>query len=420
MCGCLIMDLFEQYFEYTGENETPLVFHRWSFISLIGSLIGRDIHLPFGHGSIYPNQYILLTGTPGARNGAAIKICKELLNSLNYQHTAPNKAVKESFWKWMANKNNFADIEGSTEMLDWDLITDDTVTEAYVAHDEFLDFVGVGDDSFITNLANLWDNLPSFTNPKTRGKDITIQKPTVNILSGITPVSIADTFKAIALGGGFFSRVLFIYSDPTDIKVTFPAPPNIEQGIELLTVLKEIQQLKGELILSPDVRNLIDIIYKSYPGMEDGRFQYYSQRRLTHLLKLIIVIAASRLSLDVTERDCILANTILYNAEISMPSALGEYGKGKNAEVSNTILAALNAPGVGGLNMKQIWKYVSRDLNKFIDLRDIMDGLVMADKVQKVTTEHHGITYLADNTINFKWKEGLVDLSMLQDKEHVQ
>jgi hypothetical protein len=360
----------------------------------------------------------MLTGSPGARKGTAIKIGKNLVESLGYKHTAPNKAVKESFWKWMSSKSSLEEIDDADTMLDWDVDKDETITEAYVAHDEFLDFVGIGDDAFITNLANLWDNLPSFTNPKTRGPDITINKPTVNILSGITPEGIADTFKAIALGGGFFSRVLFIFSEPTEIKITFPDPPNKALETELIENLISIQELEGELILSEEVRTILDSLYKSCPRMEDSRFQYYSQRRFTHLLKLLIVITASRGSLETTVDDCILANTILYNAELSMSSALGEYGKSKHAEVANTILSALNAPGVGALTMKQIWRYVSRDLNKFLDLKDILDGLVIAEKVQREVQGKAGTVYIAHNQVNSRWPKGLIDFGLLRDDEH--
>jgi len=414
-------DIFSLYFRYIGTNEAPNTFHRWTLISLLGSLVGRSVYIPFGHGQIYPNQYVLLTGSPGARKGSAIKVGKNLISELGYKHTAPNKAVKESFWKWMASKSALEEIDNADNgdaMLDWDIDTDDQITEAYVAHDEFLDFIGIGDDGFITNLANLWDNLPSFTNPKTRGKSITINKPTVNIISGITPEGIANTFKAIALGGGFFSRVLFIYAEQTDVKVTFPDPPNIELELELIEQLTETQNLQGELVLSSEVKEILDTIYKCCPRMEDSRFQYYSQRRFTHLLKLLIIMTTARRSLVAIKEDCILANTILYAAELAMPFALGEYGKGKHAEVANSIIVALNAPGIGALTMKQIWKYVSRDLTKFMDLRDVLDGLVVADKIQKVNQGAKGNMYMAHNAVTSRWPEGLIDFGLLEDDEH--
>lgn len=406
---------FEAYFSYIGKSEAPTNYHRWTAISFVGTLLGRSVRLPFGHGHIYPNQYIMLAGTPGTRKGSALKIGKGLIESIGYKHIAPNKAAKEAFWDWMAGQNKQVDEELGLE-FDMDIDPDPAPTEAYVAHDEFLDFIGVGDDSFVTNLTNLWDNLPKFENPKTRGASIIIYKPTVNILSGMTPSGISEAFRSIAMGGGFFSRMLFIYSKPTDTKITFPDPPNIKLGNELRGHMLAIHELEGEIQLTDNVKVLMDKIYNSCPGMEDPRFQHYIQRRFTHFMKLITILSAMRLSLTPTINDCIYANTILYAAELNMPKALGEYGKSKFADVSNTIIQVLNT-AEEALTPKKIWKAVDRDLNKFADLAEILSGLEQADRIQKITLPGGKIGFLPNNTVEHKWPEELIDFELLKEDE---
>lgn len=61
------------------------------------------------------------------------------------------------------------------------------LSEMFVAQDEFIDFVGVGNDELVINLTNLWDNLDRFDNPRTTKADISIPNPTMNILSGSAP-----------------------------------------------------------------------------------------------------------------------------------------------------------------------------------------------------------------------------------------
>lgn len=412
-------DLFHLYFDYVGNNEAPKIFHRWTLISLIGALIGRNIALPFGHKHIYPNQYILLTGSPGARKGTAIGIGKNLLERIEYKHIAPNKAVKESFWKWMAGKSMYEEFQDAEEsMLDWDIDTESKVTEAYVAHDEFLDFIGIGDTAFITNLTNLWDNLPHFLHPKTRGKDVRINQPTVSILSGITPGGISDTFKALASSGGFFSRILFIYSDPTTTKIAFPDPPDRSIEDKIVEKLQAIQQLQGDIVLSREVKAVLKRMYDEYPGVSDQRFVYYSQRRFTHLLKIVIIVSASRLSLTPTIQDCLLANTLLYTAERQMPTALGEYGKGRFSEVANTIINVLNNT-TKPLSLRELYKTVSRDINKFTDMKDVMDSLLTAEKIIRTNTDK-GIVYLPNNANENLWPEDLLDIAMLKEEEHCE
>ena len=64
-------DFFDLYFEYTGETESPQIYHRWCALSMVGALLGRRVYLPFGHAPIYPNMYIMLEGNPGARSAEA-------------------------------------------------------------------------------------------------------------------------------------------------------------------------------------------------------------------------------------------------------------------------------------------------------------------------------------------------------------
>lgn len=366
----------------------------------------------------------MLTGTPGARKGTAIKTGRNLLEHLGYPNLAPNKSAKEAFWDWMVKNKlmegiKYTNLEDMDLDIDVDLNPVPSPTNAYVAHDEFLDFIGVGDDSFITNLTNLWDNLPKFVNPKTRGKSVTIIQPTINILSGITPAGISEAFRSLAMGGGFFSRMIFVYAKPSETKITWPELPCPDREAALLSHLSQIKDVEGLIHLTPAVRSLLDSLYKKAPNIPDNRFAHYSQRRFTHLLKLVLLIAAIDLTLEPTEEHCILANTLLYNTELAMPTALGEYGKSKFADVANTILVVLNS-ATEPMTMKKIWKTVARDLNKFTDLIDVVQGLEMAERIQKVENPNKPISYLPNNRLDKRWPKGLVDFSLLHDMEHQQ
>jgi hypothetical protein len=35
-------DFISAYFQYIGETEAPMTFHRWSCITILGAWIGRD------------------------------------------------------------------------------------------------------------------------------------------------------------------------------------------------------------------------------------------------------------------------------------------------------------------------------------------------------------------------------------------
>src|SRR3990172_10634322 len=90
-------NFIEQYLQYIGDTEAPQIFHRWCAISLLGVWLGRSVTFKFGHTEIFPNNYIMLMGTPGTRKSSAIKIAKKLLKEAGYDKFAGDKTSKEKF-----------------------------------------------------------------------------------------------------------------------------------------------------------------------------------------------------------------------------------------------------------------------------------------------------------------------------------
>ena len=326
-----------------------------------------------------------MTGGPGARKGTAIRIARDLIKESGYDCFAPSRAAKEALWRQMSQQK-------SKRLLDLDFSVD-IPTEMYIAQDEFVDFIGVGNDELITNLTNLWDNLDEFTNPKISREDIVITLPTINILSGSAPGTINEAFTSLALNGGFFSRMLFISGTYKGEKITWPTDPDPELKIQLLKRLKDIKELKGDIHLTSQVRVLLDRIYKSYPGIMDRRFDSYAQRRFTHLLKLIIILSASNLSLEPTPKDVLLANSLLHEIELGMPTALGEYGKARNSEVTNTVMELISNAKLP-INSRDIWKKISHDIDKLPTLNEILQNLVAAEKIQVIRKDGRTLGYL--------------------------
>lgn len=415
-------NLFQLYFKYIGLSEAPLTFHRWSLIGVLSALLARSISIPFGHSQIYPNQYVILTGGPGSRKGTAIRAAIQLIRGTGYDHFAPNRAAKEALWAKMAKAYHKALAEDETLLLSQGLVDDlGILSEMFIAQDEFIDFVGVGNDELVINLTNLWDNLDKFDNPRTTKSDIAIPNPTINILSGSAPGLISAAFSGLALSGGFFSRVIFVYGGYTSAKVTWPAMPDPALGKELTARLSLIRNLKGTLKLSQPVRDFLDSLYKGFPGVPDRRFNYYGQRRFTHLLKLLLVCTASRGSLDCTVEDCLLANTVLHLAELRMPHALGEYGKSRHSDVANTIMDIIKDSD-RPIGVKDLWKQISKDLDKMETLAELLANLMAAGRVQQVRDKSGGpgrlVGYLPVLEVSTGWAEEFLDYSLVEPSEH--
>lgn len=372
------MSFFEDYFEYVGESEAPTIYHRWCAISIIGAILCRRVWFPFGHGKIYPNQYLMLMGSPGTRKGTAIGISTKLLKGTGFNRFAPDRVSKERFL--MEMRPEFE------ENLDSDLefLVVDSPYEIYAVAEEFTDFVGQGGMEFMTMLTKLWNNEDVYKHPKIHGKSIVVEKPTVNIIGGNTAQGLALAIPPEALGNGFMSRIIFIYSDPTGRQITFPKPVNTELYTKLVQRLEKIKELSGEISCSEEAAVILDKMYKNYVPVDDHRFSHYGTRRFTHLLKLCTIFAAMELRTQITEEDAINANTTLYYTELRMPKALGEFGRSKHSDNSHAILELLNQSS-RPYTINELYKQVSKDISDVRDLSTILKNLLSAEKIQIVT-----------------------------------
>lgn len=407
-------DFFSTYMDYAGldTSEAPASYHRWTCASVIGALLGRQVYLPFGHQTIYPNQYMMLMGSPGARKGSAMGVGKTLLRKAGYGRFAADKTSKERF---LMDMKQF-DVGQNDPLADLESLVLDDPSETYIMSGEFTDFVGQNNMEFITMLTNLWDNLPVYEQPKITGKSVVVQKPTVNLLGANTVHGFSLAFPPEALGNGFMSRVLLIYGEPTGVKVAWPAPPDHLATEMLVWHLKEIaDKIKGEMVITPAARKLGSIIYNKELPVDDSRFSHYATRRFTHFLKLCMVLAAADLSLEIDEEIMLKANTMLAMAERKMPQALGEYGKSKNSDVSNQILSFLGARTIPA-TPNEIYKVVHRDLQKQSELAEILSSLKLTEKIQTVTIRGKA-GYLLCRKVAADWPPELLNLDWLTSYE---
>jgi len=410
-------DFFRQYLAYVGKTECPDIYHRWSAISAIGALLGRNFSLSHGHFTVHPNLYVMLIGEAGARKSTAIKIVKKLIKHTGYDTIAADKTTKEKFLLDLSGESD--DEQKQADILDKNLwesgdaeLSTRPVAECFIMADEWNEFTSLGNIEFYSMLGNLWDYDGVFKNRIKTGKSVSINNPTISILAGNTATGFALAFPSEIIGQGFFSRLLLIHGTVTGRKITFPKQPSPEATAQLAEYLQHMRShCQGMVALTPGAESLLDKIYKEFVGFDDVRFNSYMNRRFTQLMKLCIICAASRLVRVIDENDVVLANTMLTAAEQGMPKALGEFGKGKHSDVANAIVEAVSNT-TKGLNFKEIWALVVQDLTGQPELSTILSNLRAADKIQQV-----GSVFLAKRKLKVQVSDDTLDYNLLTNEE---
>ena len=429
-------DFISLYLQYTSKTECPTFFHRWTAVTSLSAYLGRQIFFRHGHFTLYPNLYTMLIGSPGTKKSSAIKIGAKLLKQAGYNTFAAKKTRQEKFLTDLAEQSEKLHIVGSNGMGDSDGfdILDQNLwgeevdmdsaenyinrppAECFIAADEFNNFIGLNNLDFVSILGELWDFEGVFDYKLKNSKSVYIPNPTLSILGGNTPTGFSQAFPTESIGQGFFSRLLLVYGEPSGVKYTFPPSPDVELQEKLISLLHKIkQEVVGEITMSNEAMELLDSIYRRWPGIDDIRFEHYANRRLTHLLKLCLVLTASKLSTRIDTADVVYANTLLTFTEQLMPKALGEFGKARNSDITHKVMAIIdNAAATGKpVSFQAIWKVVVTDLDSRNQLADILGNLQVAEKIQVI----EGGGYLPMKKIREEGVAGAVDWNLLTNEE---
>jgi hypothetical protein len=202
----------------------------------------------------------------------------------------------------------------------------------------------------------------------------------VNLFGGTTPSLIRSAMPLDAIGGGLTSRIVFVYEE--DIAHCQPCPflSDAQLGLreQLRLDLERIYSMHGDFKVTKEFLDLWTEWYisqhKTNPFEDSGhRFDGYFRRRPVHVMKLSMIVNASRTDRMIVEAsDFERALGILLEAEKKMPNTFSGVGKYQHAE---TLTAVMNEIGMRGEVTQEELMYVFRtDVDKFT-LRNIIEAI---------------------------------------------
>jgi energy-coupling factor transporter ATP-binding protein EcfA2 len=395
-----------EYLAAVEDTESPRIFHIWSAVFAVASALGRRCWLPFGTFDIFPNQYILLVGTPGTRKTTAANQAKKLLRSSTGVRFAPSdtggqrqglvlalSGGEESQTKEFLNgaelgsrENSIASLTSldqvSNEPDDEELIA---VAEADKHHlavvaSEFSRFIGQHNLSMLDFLGEVGYDGEDYEY-RTRQTSVVLKKPLMNILGCTTPTMLNNSMPPAAGGQGFLSRMILVYGTRKYKQVPRPKAPPLDIVAKIKDRLNDgYHRLSGPFDETTDGRSYCESLYNHAIEIADSRFGYYGERRYTHLIKLGMCLAASRGDSTITKSDYEEANRILSATERGMPDALGEFGLNPLALLKQEILEQLRATQ-GPLTMEQVVAMFHRDARSR-EIAEVVNDLVKLGQVK--------------------------------------
>ena len=334
-------DWLTGYLEYTKDTEPPKSFHTWIGLSMIAGALQRKVYTRYGHAIIYPNLYIILVGkSGGARKGTAMKIGKDVLKDVQGVELVAESITREKLIV------KFEEVSRPRLCSDNIMRTQAAMT---CFSEELSVFLGQKDIKFLSDLTDFYDSADDWKyETKNRG-DQHIQGICFNLLGATAPDWMQSMFPQEAIGGGFTSRVIFVFEErkgktiPEEVYTDY----HVKLRGQLVNDLSIISNLSGEFRRTDSAREEYNKWYVSEEkkmqngvfAVDDSRFAGYCERRANHIRKLSMVVSASRSNeLVIDKIDFDRALDLMTSAEKKMHKVFGGLGRSQYSEAVEMVL----------------------------------------------------------------------------------
>lgn len=325
------------YLQYTAQSEAPDSFHFWTGVSTIAGALQRKVWQDQLIFQWIPNFYIIFVAPAGvATKSTTLNFGMGLLEKV------PGVVFGPESGSWQGLGDALADATSYFKYQD-PIAGEVTVPQSSltIAASELGTFLRPDDEHAVSFLTDAWDGRRrKFIHKTKHSGGIEIPSPCLNIIGATTPSWLQRNMKENMIRDGLLSRVVFVYAETKRHYVSLPAR-NVktsvfyDMGQKLAEDLTEISKMAGSYEFTKDVEAVggwMDQWYSKHHGsrathLASDRYGGYIARKQTHLVKLAMVLAASKREvLTITKEDLEEANMILTDAEASMVRVFDSVG----------------------------------------------------------------------------------------------
>lgn len=383
-------DWISAYIQYTEQSEPTILFRTWAAVSAIASALQRKVFLKWS-GKLYPNMYIILIAPSGVRKGTAMIPALRIMHRVGIT-IAANDLTRQALIQTMHEISQQTPTLSSTGIP----LFHASLT---IFSKELSVFLGFQNLELMANMCD-WYDCDDVWEYRTVGRQKEeVNGVWVNLFAGTTPEGFEKSLPKDMIGSGLTSRMVFVYSSKSNV-IWNPFDNKDETVLEdaLAADLQAMLTIQGQFI--PTTAFLYDrykdwyISGRKNPPFKDPKFSGYNLRRSDHLLKLCMIMSASRsddLVLDVADFD--RAKALLDLTEKNMPRAFAGVGdyilSGVIERVATTLM--LN----GKMSFNDIFSIHYHDVSKD-DLNKVILSLEALGRVKIIGQTIHYIAQIEE------------------------
>lgn len=328
-----------------------------------------------GGWEIAPNLYVLFVAPPGkARKSTTIGfVADDILSDLQRITRAPTIVTQAALVKQLVDSDD---------------------ASLYITSHEFSSLIMKSKIEMFEILTDLFDGKRHIeASTISRGIDFA-ERPCVNLLAATTPRWITENMPESVIGGGFASRVIFIYEDRVRRRQLYYEGLNYEHLDKLKDDLQvDLQHIadnvQGDFRLTTgdvddnydNAKAFMEQWYRENAEVPDAdyRLSGYLERRPAHIHKVAMLLhIAESDDLVLTEADFKKAIYLLTAVEEKLPQVFREIGKNVHAPDMGQIVEFITARG--RVDRPTLLKQFSSAATPAL-LQELITGLIQMEEI---------------------------------------
>lgn len=382
---------FEHLTEYSG---TPERLRRWAAISCIAGALERKVWVRTSRGRFFPGLYVILITDPGVGKSVILNEVRKLWANLeDHRISAPNVS-RASLIDELNDAHRVLIHPGSNPPTTEFHSLKALVSELGVFLPEYA-------NDFMNTLTDIYDGFPFSERKRTRGTEIDIPHPQINLLAGTTPSYLNNLLPEGAWDQGFLSRTLLVYSGEQRLVSLFATVEgNDALGKSVQADLNQIANLYGEIMFTEEARDFIDSWHLGgqEPKPTHPKLQHYQTRRTGHLLKLSQVACVNESNDKIITVDHIQqAMDWLFDLEAAVPEIFKAMTSGGDSQAMDEcwhMLFQFKARYGKGAPKALLIEFLSRRVPSH-NVERLIDLMEKANLIRAVAEKGVGVVYYA-------------------------
>lgn len=368
------------YVDYASSlTDAPKVFHLFSGLSLLGSVVGRRAWVPgFGGSSLYPNLWtVILAPSSAYRKSTAIGIASDLMKEAGIA-TLPNEFSRESLVRMLASDPHSTFV--------WS---------------EFGSALGLLEKEYMAGckdmLADLYD-CPSDYRRQLSQEKLEVRNPYLSMLAAGNIDWMLDK-KNLAgdLRGGFLARILYVPYTSKDTEMDMPGTVDPFQRARLIGMLRDLQDRSPEEFAIDHLTDMSRELSEQLDA-EAGKSEYLIElsaafaRYKVAVLKLALLYSISVGCWgEPVPRECMgWAINAIYLIKEAMSDIVSSVPMNRGDQILVEVMTKmrqLHARGDAWISKSDLCRYTHR---KSREITEVVDTLLEMGKIREKDTDGPG------------------------------